>query len=97
MKPSTFHPDALTELQQQAEYHEEHNIGLGQRFIAQVEAAVALATSMPSVGSPHRFDTRRVFPRDFPHSTIDIETPDSLVILAVAPFKRKPGYWRRRT
>ena len=96
MKPPVFHPEALAELQDQAVFYEERSTGLGERFTAQIEAAVALAVSMPGIGSPHRYGTRRVFPKDFPHSVVYRETPDTLVILAVAPFKRKPGYWRHR-
>lgn len=96
MTSSSFHPEALAELQEQAVYYEEHNAGLGERFTAQVEAAVRLAASMPGIGSPYRHHTRRVFAKDFPHSIVYRETADALIILAVAPFRRKPDYWRHR-
>jgi hypothetical protein len=51
---------------------------------------------MPSVGSPYRHGTRRVFPRHFPHAVVYREGADSLIIIAVAHFRREPGYWRRR-
>lgn len=97
MKASVFHPDALAELREQAVFYEERSAGLGERFAAQVEAAVSLAVSMPGIGSPYRHGTRRVFPKDFPHSVVYRETADVLIILAVAPFRRKPAYWRHRT
>ncbi len=96
MKRAVFHPDAQAELLEQAVYYEERSPGLGARFLDQVESAVELAARMPSIGSPHRQGTRRVFPKDFPHSVIYREQPDALVVLAVAPFRRKPGYWRQR-
>lgn len=96
MKPTAFHPEALAELQAQAVYYDERIAGLGERFTAQVEAAVQLAASMPGIGSPYRHDTRRVFAKDFPHSIVCREAADALVILAVAPFKRKPDHWRHR-
>lgn len=96
MKPSAFHPDALAELQERAVFYEERSAGLGARFADQIEAAIRLAESMPGIGSPYRHGTRRVFPRDFPHSVVYRETPDSLFILAVAPFRHKPAYWRHR-
>ena len=96
MKSPLFHPEALAELGAQALYYEERSAGLGQRFVAQIEAAVRLAASMPGIGSPYLQGTRRVFAKDFPHSVIYHETEDALIVLAVAPFKRKPGYWRRR-
>ena len=97
MKPAAFHPEALAELQAQAVFYDERSAGLGERFIAQVEAAVALAVSMPGIGSLYRQGTRRVFPKDFPHSVVCFETAEALVIVAIAPFRRKPGYWRHRT
>jgi toxin ParE1/3/4 len=96
VKLPIFHPDALAELREQAVFYEERSPGLGERFAAQVEAAVSLACSMPGVGSPYRYGTRRVFPKDFPHSVVYREAADSLIILAVAPFRRKPAYWRQR-
>lgn len=97
MRRAVFHPEAQTELLEQAVYYEERSPGLGARFLDQVENAVELAERMPGIGSPYRQGTRRVFPKDFPHSVIYREQSDALVILAVAPFRRKPGYWRKRT
>ena len=96
MKPSVFHPEALAVLLGQAVYYEERSAGLGVRFSDQVETAVQLAVSMPGVGSPSRYRTRRVFRKDLLHSVIYRETSESLVIVPVAPFKRKPDYWRYR-
>jgi toxin ParE1/3/4 len=96
VKHATFHPEALAELQEQAVFYEARSAGLGERFTAQVEVAVNLAESMPGVGSAYRYGTRRVFPKDFPHSVVYRETPDALIVLAVAPFRRKPAYWRHR-
>ena len=91
-----FHPDALLELRDQALFYEERSVGLGERFVSQVQAAVAIAASMPGAGSIGRHGTRRVFPKDFPHSVVYRVMPDLLVVVAVAPFRRKPDYWRNR-
>ena len=96
MKVVQFHPEALEELQDQAVFYEERSEGLGERFAAQVEAAATLAASMPGIGSPYKHHTRRVFPRDFPFSVVYREVGEALVIIAVAAFRRKPGYWRHR-
>ena len=96
MKVYAFHPDALQELQEQAVFYEQRSKGLGERFTAEVEAATALVASMPGIGSPYKHGTRRVFPKDFPFSIVYRETAESLDIVAVAAFRRKPGYWRHR-
>ena len=41
MKPVEYHPSALEELIQTAEYYESKFVGLGQRFLDEVELCVA--------------------------------------------------------
>jgi len=96
LKATSFHPQALAELQQQAVFYEERVAGLGERFITQVEAAIRLAAAMPGIGSPYLHGTRRVFPTGFPQSVVYRHTGDGLIVIADAPFRRKPVYWRRR-
>ena len=96
MKPVRFHPEAEVELTAEAKYYEERSPGLGERFANEVLAAVTLAATLPGIGSPYRYGTRRVFPKSFPFSVVYRELPSELVILALAPFPRKPGYWRSR-
>ena len=96
MKTVAFHPEALEELEEQAVFYDQRSEGLGERFTAQVETAAALAASMPGIGSPYKHRTRRVFPKDFPFSVVYRELGQALVIIAVAAFRRKPGYWRHR-
>ena len=96
MKTFAFHPDALAELQQQALYYQERSEGLGDRFVAQIEAAAKLAVSMPGIGSPYKYRTRRVFPKYFRFSVVYREHGEVLWIIAVAAFRRKPGHWRHR-
>lgn len=93
-----FDADALAELEQQALFYEERGEGLGDRFVQEVEAAIALAASMPGIGSPHKHGTRRVFPKDFPHAVVYRyrNDEDVMQVLAIAPFRRKPGYWSTR-
>ena len=52
---------------------------------------------MPYIGSPYKHGTRRVFPTKFPFSVVYAVRETEIVILAVAHFKRRPGYWRERT
>ena len=96
MKPVRFHPEAEVELAAEARYYEERSPGLGERFTNEVQAAVRLAATLPGIGSPSRYGTRRVFPKSFPFSVVYRELRTELVILALAPFPRKPGYWRAR-
>lgn len=96
MKPARFHPEAEVEITAEAAYYEERSAGLGERFTHEVQAAIKIAWLLPGIGSPYRYGTRRVFPKSFPFSVVYKERETELVILAIAPFPRKPGYWRKR-
>ncbi|CAN5136412.1 hypothetical protein BH11PSE9_BH11PSE9_02660 [soil metagenome] len=97
MRTVRFHDEARIEFVGRVAYYEEIERGLGARFQAAVEKAVALAIAMPFAGSPHKHGTRRVFPKKFPFGIVYIVQDEEIVIFAVAHFKLKPGYWRSRT
>lgn len=92
MTNARFHGEARLEFLDSVAYYEAIQVGLGERFRQSVEAAVELAASLPFAGSPHKYGTRRVFPKKFPYLVGENE----IVIFAVAHFKRKPGYWKSR-
>jgi len=37
-----------------------------------------------------------VFAKRFPFAVVYRELPDEIVVLAIAPYPRQPGYWRGR-
>lgn len=96
MRSVRFHPEAEVEFAAEARYYEERAVGLGERFTREVQAAVQLASAFPGIGSPYKYGTRRVFPKSFPFSVIYRERAADIVVLAIAPFPRKPAYWRQR-
>lgn len=96
MKPVRFLEEAQHEFLEQISYYEERQKGLGDRFRGSVEAATALASAHPKLGSPWKLRTRRVFPRGFPFSVVYRIEAMELVVFAVAHFKRRPTYWRSR-
>ena len=58
---------------------------------------VALAAEQPEIGGPMRGGRRRWLFTRFPFALIyRIAPDDSLRVLAVAHYKRKPGFWRSR-
>lgn len=91
-----FHDAARSELAEEVLYYVQIDRRLDERLFESVQRAVALASEFPEMGSPHLFKTRRVFPKRFRFSVVYVQRPNEIVILAVAPFRRKPGYWRAR-
>lgn len=97
-KPLRFHPDALREISSQAaHYVAEGGDELGRRFVREVHKAISLAARFPGMGSPYHAGTRRVFPGSFPYSIVYVEREHHIHLLAIAHFRRKPGYWLSRS
>ena len=91
-----FHPEAERELLAEVAYYEERSPG-GERLAGDIEAALALVASFPEIGAPYREGTRRVFARRFPFAVVYRVVGAAIVVFAIAPFRRKPAYWRTRT
>jgi len=91
VKSVRFHDDARLEFIDKVAYYEDIQPGLGQRFRVRVEAAVALATSMPTIGFPYKYGTRRVFPRRFPYSVVYVEFEVEIVISCSGAFQAQTG------
>ena len=96
MKPVRFLEEAQDEFLEQISYYEERQRGLGDRFRESVEAAIVVAAAHSKLGSPWKLRTRRIFPKGFPFSVVYRIEPAELVVFAIAHFKRRPTYWRRR-
>ena len=96
MIPYRFHPDADAELEDAALFYETRMAGLGKSFAVEVERTISLVREFPEAGSPVGQRRRRVLVARFPYSIVYRQDPDSIVIVAVAHQRRRPGYWRRR-
>jgi len=94
--PCTFHPDADAELTEASLFYESRMAGLGRSFAAEVERTVSLIRHYPDAGSLIGTGRRRVLLARFPYSVVYRKISDSIVIVAVAHQRRRPGYWRRR-
>ena len=86
----------MAELAWEVQYYAKISPQLGERFATVVERALAIATEFPDMGSPYKYGTRRVFPKRFPFSAVYLHRGDEILVLAIAPDDRKPGYWRSR-
>ena len=96
MKVVRFHDAAREELLDEIRYYASISSSLGERLASEIEQATQLASEFPDMGSPYKYGTRRVFPRKFPFSVVYMVRELEVYVLAVAPFSRKPGYWRAR-
>lgn len=96
MKPVEYHPSALEELIQAAEYYESKVVGLGQRFLDEIEHCVADIAESPGRWPYFLLNARRRLLDRFPYMLVYLDEMDRIYILATMHQKRRPGYWKKR-
>ena len=96
MKPVTYHPAALDELVKAAEYYESKAEGLGERFLDEIDIAVADVSRSPIRWPFFLLNTRRRLLDRFPYALVYVDESEHVYILAVTHQRRKPGYWSKR-
>ena len=93
----SFLPEAESEHLKQVAYYEAQQTGLGARYLAEVTAALEYICE-----APHRFPIarppalRRLGLKRFPFTNFFREMSGVVQVVAVAPHRRRPGYWSGR-
>jgi len=96
-----YHPEARGELTTEAEWYEARRRGLGEDFVTDVERALLIIQEHPEAwprwpGVTARVPVRKYVLQRFPFAVAYLVLDDTLVVLAVAHGKRRPGYWLAR-
>jgi toxin ParE1/3/4 len=94
--PYSFHPEAEAELTGAALFYEARTAGLGMSFTTEVERTVLLICEHPDAGSRMGTALRKMIVYRFPYSIVYRRDPESVLIIAVAHQRRRPGYWQHR-
>jgi len=95
-RTAEFHPEARAEFYAATDRYELLQPGLGAAFLAAVQAASKYALRCQSAGAPVSTELRRVFVRRFLYYLLYEADESRVFILAVAHFRRRPGYWSDR-
>lgn len=96
MIPYSFHPEAEAEFAAAASFYESRVAGLGCSLSAEVHRTISLIREYPDAGVLVRPSVRRVLVDRFPYAVVYRHDPISVIILAIAHVRRRPGYWQRR-
>ena len=96
MRSVRYHPDARAEFLHEVEYYSRLSVRLGERFDKAVLAAEARAAEDPELWPKYKHKTRRVVDRKFKFSLVYLHSDNLITVVAVAPFRRRPGYWKAR-
>jgi toxin ParE1/3/4 len=94
--PVRFLPQAEAELLHEIEYYSNAKAGTGIRFQTAVEASLERVARHPMGGAPSPKGTRSVLVRGFPFSVVYRANEAELLVVAIAPHRRRPGYWLPR-
>ncbi len=96
MRLIRYHPDARAEFLDQVEYYIAISDRLAERYDRAVHIAEQQAADTPETWPKYKYGTRRVVDRTFKFSLVYLHIETELHVVAVAPSRRKPGYWRAR-
>lgn len=77
-------------------FYEREAPGLGAEFLEDLDHALESIVSTPRLGARFEEQTRRVLLRRFPYSVIYVIEDASVLVVAVAHQRRRPGYWKDR-
>lgn len=98
-----YHPLAADEVVNAEDWYETESAGLGDRFLAAVEATVKRESRWPTAGRPNVIAAdgtvvnRKTPVGGFPWAVGYEVADDKLFVLVVFHQHRKPDYWTDRT
>ena len=93
--------DAADELEQAALWYERESPELGVRLVEAFENVLQLLREeLPPLvtmgGQAGDLGAKRLLLHRFPFSVVVLEKEDEFVVVALAHFRRRPGYWKDR-
>ena len=96
MRVVRYHPDARVEFLDQVQYYISISERLADRYDTAVSEAEKHAAISPETWPKYKHRTRRIVDRTFKFSLVYVHSENEVYVVAVAPTRRKPGYWRER-
>jgi len=91
-----YHPQARAEFLHEVEYFAAISPRLAEHYDRAVHAAEEQAAANPEFWPKYKHRTRRVVDRRFKFSLVYLQGENEIYVIAIAPTRRKPGYWRAR-
>ena len=96
MKAYRYLEEADQEFQEHIGYFDGVSRAVALRFVDAVEAAIHEIRRHPEIGAPLTRRVRKRVLTRFKYNILYIDTPAEIIIIAIAPHRRRPGYWRKR-
>jgi toxin ParE1/3/4 len=98
MKPLAIEilPDAAVEAHAAQEWYLARSSEAAAAFLTELDAGIGRIQTAPDIYPPHRHGTRCYLMRRFPYLIVYRTMPASILVVAIAHSRRKPGYWKAR-
>lgn len=87
---------AQSEVAEVVRYYQSISDVVAERFVVDFDETVARIVALPRLPAPMADGMRTRFMVDFPYQVVYRIEGDTIRIYAVAHFKRRTAYWRRR-
>jgi plasmid stabilization system protein ParE len=96
VKPLRVDSAARAELLHESQYLEQARPGYGKKFVSEVKSIFSQIKRNPEAGKPDEEGCRRLRITGFKFSVVFREEPNEVVVYAIRPDQRQPGYWHGR-
>ena len=91
-----LHPEADAEFLNELRHYAAISPELGNRFYEEIAVLLHRACAHPRRYRLFDPPVRRVLASDFPYAVLYVAKADCVWVVAVAPLKRDPNYWKHR-
>jgi toxin ParE1/3/4 len=91
-----FLSPADIEMSEASIFYEDATFGLGVEFLDEAQRVIDLVREHPKIGQSLDPQLRQAMLHRFPFSLIYAVEAETIVIVAVAHQRRRPGYWKNR-
>ena len=96
MKALRVDSAARAELLHESQYLERSRLGYGKKFVAEIKSIFGQIRRNPEAGKPDEEGCRRLRVTGFSFSVVFREESSEVVVYAIRPDQRQPGYWHKR-
>lgn len=92
-----FHPEALIEFNESADWYESRQVGLGQKYVDEVDAAIKKILSAPKRPECVYRDVRLRSVDGFPYQIYyRVLEPNIVEVISVFHVRQNPAIWQAR-
>ena len=91
-----FHPAAVEEAQAARQWYAARSQSAADSFLAELDRGIEAVSLAPERWPLFVHGTRRYLFQRFPFQLVYRVVKDSVQVVALAPGRRRPGYWKLR-